>query len=641
MTSTLKRTMTDLLEDELYGNDHQYELQQQQSQQSQQSQQPTQQQSNDFLQYLSLPNLSQDSLQKLSEPDDLNTTNNAPNTVDSNSQINNIDIQSNNLNGIYNAYGNPNTFTNPNLPDYLYSDNHLNILHNTTNVDNNNNDMINPQITEHNHYQNRNQNQMDYLNPSGSSNNINNNNNSNNNLDDDIMMVPQDNYYVYDQQDPQFIQELMQVELSNKNFQQSNELNIFKANDVFYEFSDDEDDDDDIDLQNKLDDDDMEMNLDEEEDESDFINNTDYNDININSNILNSPIQNININDEANNYLLANDDSDNINSIYSLTVPNKINQSSSFFDNQPVSSPLPSYNSNNNIPLYGSDEDDEIPEDKDKIKEEQEEEDEEEDDDIGEGLDEEEEETFDADEYAIDNELDTDLYNPAFQERKQSVSADSKPLIKKERSSSLHPTTRPKRLRRSSAILSHNHNHQPTPLLRKPRSNNNSNNDSTNSTLSKANYTVKINDDKSEDHICIIPNPKTGKPCLKKFSRPYDLIRHQNTIHASKRSFYRCMFCEDDLRRKHDLDSINDIVISCKYRNSQFSNDNSQSHITSSHNVKKIKSGVLNNSGYLSNKTFSRCDALTRHLRFRHGLNNNQVVDAMDFAKKHVEYYDN
>ncbi|KAG0681448.1 hypothetical protein C6P42_004130 [Pichia californica] len=267
-----------------------------------------------------------------------------------------------------------------------------------------------------------------------------------------------------------------------------------------------------------------------------------------------------------------------------------------------------------------------------------------------------EEDDEDDNDDSIDPDNDGDLYTSAFQQRKESVLLDAKPIIKKERSLSARHSTRPKRLRRSSNhIVS---NPLSTSSFRKPRgpanthtsnspsptantSNNTNNESNKNNNTAIADDDEDLNNDANEEHVCNIPNPKTGKPCLKRFSRPYDLVRHQNTIHASKRSFFRCMFCEDDLRRKHDLDSVNKVVVACKYRNSQHSKENSISHITSSHNVKKIKSGSLDNAGYLSNKTFSRCDALTRHLRFRHGLTNNQVIEAMDFAKKNVEFYDN
>lgn len=621
MTSTLKRTITDIMEDELYApafNDKQ-----QQQPQANMEFPASQQSQNDFLQYLSLPNASQDSLQKMAEPENQ--------VIDHNGSTNNSAAAAaaaygnspmSNLDGIYNSYGDPNLYTNPQLPDYLFSN--TNNDTNSQNMVDEDGIIINPQITNVDDHP-YNYNYIPQHSQIQANTNINNNSSSSPPVDDaqdDILMIPQDNYFVYDHQDPQFIPEMLQMELSNKSFPQSNELNIFKANDVLYEFSDDEDEDDDIDLQNKLDDD-MEMKLDDDD--------SSYDD---DSSCAGESLGDAE-NDNANNYIAAND-----NSIYSLTVPNQFNSISlpSLNQNQFSQQPTP-LTSFNNIDFYASDNDDEEEDDHGVVDDDDDDDDEEEDD------------------FAIDMDTDGDLYTSAFQERKESVIGDSRLLVKKERTSS-RPTTRPKRYNRRAST------HIPTApnlpsSLRKPRSSDTNTNgldfatpkaadDAATATIGHDTYDNKTpladNDDPKEDeeeHVCIIPNPKTGKPCLKKFSRPYDLVRHQNTIHASKRSFYRCMFCEDDLRRKHDLESINKIVVTCKYRNTQFSRDNSLSHITSSHNVKKIKSGALNNSGYLSNKTFSRCDALTRHLRFRHGLNNNQVVDAMEFAKKNVEFYDN
>ena len=615
MTSTLKRTITDIMEDELYAPAFNDKSQQQQQQMS--IDLPASQQSqNDFLQYLSLPNASQDSLQKMTESEnqvtDHNGTNNGTNTNNNTTAAYGNSPMSN-LDGIYNSYGDPNLYTNPQLLDYLF--NNTNNDTNSQNMVDEDGIIINPQIT------NVDDHPYNYIPHHGQAYaNVNNNSSSSPPVDDaqdDILMIPQDNYFVYDHQDPQFIPEMLQMELSNKSFPQSNELNIFKANDVLYEFSDDEDEDDDIDLQNKLDDD-MEMKLDDDD--------SSYDD---DSSCAGESLGDAE-NDNANNYIAAND-----NSIYSLTVPNQFNSISlpSLNQNQYSQQPTP-LTSFNNIDFYASDDDDE------------------EEDDHGVVDDDEEEE----DDFAIDMDTDGDLYTSAFQERKESVIGEARPLVKKERTSSSRPTTRPKRYnRRASTHISAAPNLPSS--LRKPRvkdTNTNGNDFATDAVDDAVTATIDHDTNNNsigladgydskdeEEHVCTIPNPKTGKPCLKKFSRPYDLVRHQNTIHASKRSFYRCMFCEDDLRRKHDLESVNMVVVTCKYRNTQFSRDNSLSHITSSHNVKKIKSGALNNSGYLSNKTFSRCDALTRHLRFRHGLNNNQVVDAMDFAKKNVEFYDN
>jgi hypothetical protein len=66
-------------------------------------------------------------------------------------------------------------------------------------------------------------------------------------------------------------------------------------------------------------------------------------------------------------------------------------------------------------------------------------------------------------------------------------------------------------------------------------------------------------------HKCSRLNPTTGKPCNIIFSRPYDLTRHEDTIHNSNRQKVRCELCSEE-------------------------------------------------------KTFSRQDALTRHKKFKHNI---------------------
>lgn len=660
MATTLSRTNTEVMDDylplttQITNQSDISQVQAQSIQPNQSSQQHSSQ--NDFYQYISLPNMSQDSLQKFSENEEpINpiseaaapalTRNTNNNNMSNGNDVHDITNRSN-FGNIYNPYASMDSYTVPLTADPLNPE----IMNLTTDESNYNNEdiqIVNPRQTTTNPT------------PSNFNNSINQNINQSEKIeyDDDILMVPQDNYFVYDQQDTQNIPELMELELQNKQFPQSNELNIFKANDVFYEFSDEEDEDDEVDLQNKLDDDEKEMKMDENDDdeeldELDKFQKSPFSedrDNSLENHATNYIKYNGNWNASSNNYGY-----DNLNSIYSLTVPNQLNSISANQNGisvSGISSPLTSFE---DVDLYATDDtkdsstnnvsnsfnvtDDELHQIHnhntfnmrhfDDYEEEEANEREIHDHDDDE---EDEEGEFYDDEYAIDIDMDSDLHTPVFKDRKESVTAESRPFLRKERrSSSLRTSSRPKRLSRKSAFASLMP-HQ-APSLRKPRVSSHSHSE---------NCRVEYDENKNEEHICTIPNPKTGKPCLKKFSRPYDLVRHQNTIHASKRSFYRCMFCEDDLRRKHGLDSINEVVIACKYRDTQFSIDNSQSHTASSHNVKKVKTGTVNNSGYLSNKTFSRCDALTRHLRFRHGLNNNQLVDAMDFAKKNVEYYDN
>lgn len=73
-------------------------------------------------------------------------------------------------------------------------------------------------------------------------------------------------------------------------------------------------------------------------------------------------------------------------------------------------------------------------------------------------------------------------------------------------------------------------------------------------------------------HRCDRINPSTGKPCSTIFSRPYDLTRHEDTIHNAQKKKVRCQLCTEE-------------------------------------------------------KTFSRSDALTRHMRVVH--------PEVDFPGKH------
>ncbi|KAI9804163.1 MAG: hypothetical protein M1825_001565 [Sarcosagium campestre] len=47
-------------------------------------------------------------------------------------------------------------------------------------------------------------------------------------------------------------------------------------------------------------------------------------------------------------------------------------------------------------------------------------------------------------------------------------------------------------------------------------------------------------------HKCDRINPSTGKPCHTVFSRPYDLTRHEDTIHNARKQKVRCQFCVED-----------------------------------------------------------------------------------------------
>ncbi|KAI0485364.1 hypothetical protein F4859DRAFT_528373 [Xylaria cf. heliscus] len=47
-------------------------------------------------------------------------------------------------------------------------------------------------------------------------------------------------------------------------------------------------------------------------------------------------------------------------------------------------------------------------------------------------------------------------------------------------------------------------------------------------------------------HKCTRINPSTGKPCNTIFSRPYDLTRHEDTIHNARKQKVRCQLCTED-----------------------------------------------------------------------------------------------
>ncbi|KAJ8610189.1 hypothetical protein MRB53_038690 [Persea americana] len=47
-------------------------------------------------------------------------------------------------------------------------------------------------------------------------------------------------------------------------------------------------------------------------------------------------------------------------------------------------------------------------------------------------------------------------------------------------------------------------------------------------------------------HKCTRINPSTGRPCNTIFSRPYDLTRHEDTIHAAGKKKVRCRLCTEE-----------------------------------------------------------------------------------------------
>lgn len=96
--------------------------------------------------------------------------------------------------------------------------------------------------------------------------------------------------------------------------------------------------------------------------------------------------------------------------------------------------------------------------------------------------------------------------------------------------------------------------------------------------------------DHHEIYICTLFN-NSRIPCGAKFSRSYDLTRHQNTIHAKKKAVFRCSECI----------------------------------------------GQLGDEGY--QKTFSRLDALTRHIKSKHeNLSSERRQEVTKYAKANMGY---
>ncbi|SMN20260.1 similar to Saccharomyces cerevisiae YDL020C RPN4 Transcription factor that stimulates expression of proteasome genes [Maudiozyma saulgeensis] len=95
----------------------------------------------------------------------------------------------------------------------------------------------------------------------------------------------------------------------------------------------------------------------------------------------------------------------------------------------------------------------------------------------------------------------------------------------------------------------------------------------------------------NEIFTCRLVNLITKEPCSAQFSRSYDLTRHQNTIHAKKKIVFRCSECMK----------------------------------------------MLGNEGY--EKTFSRLDALTRHIKSKHeNLTAEERQRVTKYAKENIGY---
>ena len=57
---------------------------------------------------------------------------------------------------------------------------------------------------------------------------------------------------------------------------------------------------------------------------------------------------------------------------------------------------------------------------------------------------------------------------------------------------------------------------------------------------------VGLRNSQAGPHKCERTNPSTGKPCNSIFSRPYDLTRHEDTIHNARKQKVRCHLCTEE-----------------------------------------------------------------------------------------------
>ncbi|KAL6915917.1 hypothetical protein ACHAPO_005372 [Fusarium lateritium] len=58
--------------------------------------------------------------------------------------------------------------------------------------------------------------------------------------------------------------------------------------------------------------------------------------------------------------------------------------------------------------------------------------------------------------------------------------------------------------------------------------------------------TTSLLNSQAGPHRCDRINPSTGKPCNTVFSRPYDLTRHEDTIHNARKQKVRCDLCTEE-----------------------------------------------------------------------------------------------
>jgi len=69
---------------------------------------------------------------------------------------------------------------------------------------------------------------------------------------------------------------------------------------------------------------------------------------------------------------------------------------------------------------------------------------------------------------------------------------------------------------------------------------------SPNNNSGSASPNLALRNSQAGPHRCDRINPSTGKPCNSIFSRPYDLTRHEDTIHNGRKIKVRCHLCSEE-----------------------------------------------------------------------------------------------
>ncbi|WEW54920.1 hypothetical protein PRK78_000347 [Emydomyces testavorans] len=64
--------------------------------------------------------------------------------------------------------------------------------------------------------------------------------------------------------------------------------------------------------------------------------------------------------------------------------------------------------------------------------------------------------------------------------------------------------------------------------------------------LARDGSALALRNSQAGPHKCERVNPTTGKPCNSIFSRPYDLTRHEDTIHNARKQKVRCHLCTEE-----------------------------------------------------------------------------------------------